>query len=567
MAKATVLQNLGEGKYRIQIKKDLRGVSEKTQALNAEIESLDESIADKKTALELAEEDLKTAIEQADQIGFDYDFESEDPQYRERYLDAQANVAAYGKAVGNLKEEIRQLYARRLNAVQRLEMLEEIKPEKTVYCIAADLNDSIAVGSEVSAIEHARDGNTTAYSIRQGFDQSKDSVVVPSRKMSGWSHLYAQLVQPAAIAQRPKYWFGVIRSIGENGLLADVDIYDRVIRSVSLSPKNASRHTCNCDLNGSNDFLAKFSIGDRVVVDFHFGAGTPTVIGFAVDPGLDFEEEPFKPEPLPQPSGYEIIDTFELRLRSSYYQNPASGLVYPAWTTDQSDYFDQEKWRILGSDDVFDPNFHRCRPYTKHRLVTSAHESCTPSYFYSQAGIGIDELDFYVRSLGRTFDMVQMAGHTNFYITQRQDFYRPTDLTYIGNLDKGLNTYLGDAHIFYGGYSDIILWHSLSSIKISSGSETSRYKQSRTPIASKRQTFSFLDDKPYTTHLSGKIFGAENGSVRMRNLTTGSFEDVSLYADCEIEFDSVDILRDSEKIWHDQERVLTGKIWKPIYQQ
>ncbi|SET79977.1 hypothetical protein SAMN04487962_12532 [Marinobacter segnicrescens] len=587
MAKATVLQNLGSGKYRIKIQKDLRGVSEKIDALTSEIESLDESIADKKTALELAEEDLKRAVAEADALGIDYDFDSDDSQYRSDYIDAQGNVTAYGKAVGNLREELRQLYASRLNASQNLEALQAIEAEKEVYCIAVDKSDAIQVGAEVSAIEHARDGNTTAYSIRQSFDPAQDSVIVPGKKMSAWSHLYAQLAQPAVLTQRPKYWFGVIRTIGVNGLLAEVDIYDRVIRSVSLSPKNSSLHTCDCDFLGSADFLGRFEVGDRVVVDFHFGSGTPTVIGFALDPGLDYEEEPYKPEPLPQPSGWELVDNFTLYLRQGFYQDPARGLVPPAWTT-ASDIDvgrrDFSTWRIVGTDDVYDPYFHRTRPYTKHRLITSTHQSCTPTYFYSQAGVGVDELNYYVRSLGKPIDFPVLHDRysrlheSDFWGSYHYSFYdpvAPSDAYWFQVLNDTINHYLGDAHIYsYRSYQELTDYHRYTGILYNSvpsgwvGSKSFRYDQSQSKISKKRPRVS---EDGFIKKLSGKIFGAENGFVRMLNSSTNTFENVSDYADCVVAIDDPPGggFRRYTRYWagsyYDIYMRYTGRLYRPIY--
>lgn len=246
MAKAEVVENLGGGFYRIRPLKKLKGIPERLQELQAKEANLQAELS-------------RTGA----------------PQVRADLINTQTMIANLQKAAA----------------------------DRVLFCISSDENQNIPEGAEVPVLEHGRSGNAGNYTIAPGdyvFDSKQHSEIVTTQELKKWEWLYARIAQPLAITHRPKFWFGRILSIAGDQLTADVSIFPRDVESKKLLPKATREHLCDCVYRQGNDF-ARFKVGDIVVVDFHFGAGTPTVIGFAVNP----ENPVFEPV-IPKSEGFEL---------------------------------------------------------------------------------------------------------------------------------------------------------------------------------------------------------------------------------------------------------------------
>lgn len=360
MAKAEVIENLGGGFYRIRPLKKLKGVAERISQLEAK------------------EANLQVELSQTGS-----------PQVRADLINTQSMIANLRKAAA----------------------------DRVLFCISADENENIPEGTEVPVLEHGRSGNTGNYTIAPGdyvFDSKQHSEIVTTQELKKWEWLYARIAQPLAIVHRPKFWFGRILSIAGDQLTADVSIFPRDVENKPLLPKATREHNCDCDYRQGNDF-ARFSVGDIVVVDFHFGAGTPTVIGFAVNP----ENPVFEPV-IPKSEGFELncyfsapaqyahnrlvlikngteysypadshqtasdetkqqvlkmqqIGTqypieFELHLYSAFLDDAERNYVQPAVIPHGQNPDNFAAWLIPGTATPYEPGVHASMPYVTHNL-------------------------------------------------------------------------------------------------------------------------------------------------------------------------------------------------------
>lgn len=155
---------------------------------------------------------------------------------------------------------------------------------RSVTAYAMEYKPNLRVGSSVSLVQSAYNAASTDVVIGAGGDEmiAEADALTPRR----W--LYHELMLPTIMRGRPRFWFG--RIVGITGNLARVACEHHGMRYPIIWPKGERVHECDALYMGAPGF-EPFEVGDRVVVSFHFGKGTPTVIGFAQKPRLEIENE------------------------------------------------------------------------------------------------------------------------------------------------------------------------------------------------------------------------------------------------------------------------------------
>ncbi|MEA1079533.1 hypothetical protein [Marinobacter qingdaonensis] len=333
-------------------------------------------------------------------------------------LESKSSELALRIEGGGTEEEMRQLRSDLINTNSMIKVLKKASaPGQPILCASADENATIPVGTVVTVIEHACSGNASTFVIAPNatnFDSKQHSEIVTTPEMSKWEWLYARIAQPLAITQKPKFWFGKILSISEDLRSANVSIFPRTVELKPLLPKATEEHICNCRYRLGNDF-ARFSVGDVVAVDFHFGVGTPTVIGFSEMP----ESPEFINPVIPTSQGFELelflsggsnknkqaygavfngqlrywrtenshvseeighkLDTiqqigtnypieFNLELRSAFLDDSARNYVQPPVIPSGLDPDDFSNWKIPDTGMPYEIGKHASMPYVTHDL-------------------------------------------------------------------------------------------------------------------------------------------------------------------------------------------------------
>lgn len=286
MGRARIVDNLGEGRYRIAIMREVARLQRQIDKLAAEVVWLTEQLADLTGKIYNANLELAAAIH-----AFDLAVEAmEVPPTEEQSAamqEAQTRLQKAQQAYAALKNQQVQYRLRKVAVEKRKGELEGVVPtDEVVEAWCADY--SLALAGEVGTIEPVRADATLPIIYPDG-DGLGHAAWTPARDGEGQavlagtpaSNLLNYMLLPGMDKWRPRYRKGRITAL--DGNLATVALDTVLSGHQRLLVNQSAELTAPIDYMNCDEDV--FLVGDRVVVAFTGDDwNQPKVIGFESNP-------------------------------------------------------------------------------------------------------------------------------------------------------------------------------------------------------------------------------------------------------------------------------------------
>jgi chorismate mutase len=275
MGRATIVEHLGEAKYKIQVHRDSPRVRAVIDKWVAEADSIDAQCVELEaegSELEAAAAEAKADYEQA-QVA------SEDQAEVNRLLGEYLSALAEWEAVANKLFGL-QAHARHLrNKASNMEA--ELAPrEDEAWCSTYTTN--LAPGTEVATIEVARQGDDYPYHViapRGREPDSDDGQMRSVMSMTPAQTFLNYALWPGAVRWQRRYSSGIVTRKDDGSNTVEVILDTNYLGGIDVQPPNVYPHDVSSTVCTQNELLP-FRVGDKVLVDHD----SETVVGWSENP-------------------------------------------------------------------------------------------------------------------------------------------------------------------------------------------------------------------------------------------------------------------------------------------
>lgn len=301
MGKGTILENLGEGQYRIIEEVDFSNVEDRLVSLLSKESELQSARAD--AIVQLSQQE---AIKDAFQLAIDAyvlaNPNTIDDNLRGLIKAQQEAAFNEGSARINLSRIDADIFAAERDIKILDDALEPLdleapgvpkpfKREKTAWC--ADYTTDLI--GEVGTIDVNRQVRTGATIIQPGespraaaYDSARDGQIQPALAASPYGVYWNAAQLPGAGVWRARHAVGTLEAVNKTNDTATVAMDVREYRFLTVSIgalfPNKQPTISNVPIEYSTCNSEVFEIDDRVVVEFDGSGKNPVVIGFEVSP-------------------------------------------------------------------------------------------------------------------------------------------------------------------------------------------------------------------------------------------------------------------------------------------